>query len=192
MGQLLLNTHIVESDFKNHYIEASSENGVALRGKRVSFEEADKLVLMRSAWILEKFKDIEAGVDEVTEDIVTGSRIMYFGRRYFTEIKTANGAYLTAKVLFKYSKFDIIGNPQMVYFQDLVQEGLKQFYLEKAQEKLPKRFKYWQQVTGLKSVKICFNHLDKRWGGCSPENMISINVNIMKLHKSVYRLCYTP
>ena len=171
-----------ECDLANHYVEVSADEGVVLKGPKVSEPEADKLILMRSGWIIEKLQDVANGVDQLVGEIVTGSRIMYLGRRYFTEIVPANeGYYKTARVLFKYSKFEIIGNTNRDRFQDAARAGLKRFYMEKAKDKLPKRFRRWQKITGLKPFKVHYKHLDKRWGSCSKGDDISINVDVMKL-----------
>lgn len=173
------------SDIANHYVEVSVDDGVVLKGPKISESDADKLILMRSAWILEKLQNVAEGVDQLTGDIITGSRIMYLGRRYFTEIVTGNGGYRIARVKFLYSKFQIIANPQMPHFQDSITAGLRRFYMEKAKDKLPKRFKYWQNITGLKPVKVHYKHLEKRWGSCSVGDDISINVDVMKLPMKV-------
>jgi predicted metal-dependent hydrolase len=172
-------------ELANHYVEVSADEGVVLKGPKVSDPEADKLILMRSGWIIEKLQAVADGVDQLAGEIVTGSRIMYLGRRYFTEIIQADGYYKIARVVFKYSKFEIIGNTNRDRFQDAAHAGLQRFYMEKAKEKLPKRFKHWQKITGLKPFKVYYKHLDKRWGSCSQGDDISINVDVMKLPRQV-------
>jgi len=172
-------------DLEHHYVEVSADDGVVLKGKLVAESEADRLILMRAGWILEKQQDVAAGIDQLTGEIVTGSRIMYLGRRYFTETVNSEHLHKVARVKFLYSKFQVVGNTEMDWFQDSAQAGLKRFYMEKAKEKLPKRFKHWQKITGLKPSKVHYKHLEKRWGSCSQSDEISINVDVMKLPMKV-------
>ena len=60
-----------------HYISVEKANGVVLRGKAVTSEMADKLILKKARWILEKLQLVRS-IGE--EDIVTGSRLPYIGR----------------------------------------------------------------------------------------------------------------
>ena len=174
------------SDLANHYVEVSADDGVVLKGPKVSDNAADKLILMRSGWIIEKQQDVADGVDQLIGEIVTGSRIMYLGRRYFVEtVSPDEGYYKIARVIFKYSKFEIIGNTNRDRFQDAALAGLKRFYMEKAKDKLPKRFRHWQKITGLKPFKVYYKQLDKRWASCSQADDISINVDVMKLSTKV-------
>ncbi|MCF6174476.1 MAG: M48 family metallopeptidase [Victivallaceae bacterium] len=173
-------------ELANHYVEVSANEGVVLKGPKVSGSKADKLILMRSGWIIEKLQSVADGIDQFVGEIATGSRIIYLGRRYFAEVKSVDrGYYKIARVLFKYSKFEIIGNTNIAKFQDSALAGLKRFYMEKAKEKLPKRFKYWQKITGLRPFKVHYKRLDKRWGSCSLGDEISINVDVMKLPMKV-------
>ena len=170
---------------ENHYVEVSAEAGVELKGRKVSDSEADKLILMRAGWILEKQQSVAEGIDQLTSEIATGSRIMYLGRRYFTEVVASDAFYKIARVKFLYSKFQVVGNTEMDWFQDSALAGLSRFYMEKAKEKLPKRFKHWQKVTGLKPSRVHYKQLEKRWGSCNEADEISLNVDVMKLPMKV-------
>jgi len=115
-------------DLEHHYVEVSADEGVVLKGRLVAESEADKLILMRAGWILEKQQDVAAGLDQLTGEIVTGSRIMYLGRRYFTEVTNSEHLHKIARVKFLYSKFEVIGNTAMDWFQDSAEAGLTEGY----------------------------------------------------------------
>ena len=69
----------------------------------------------------------------VEEDIVTGSRKQYIGKKYYAEVLFCNEVK-SAVIQFTYSKFNIT-----VHFEEKVQPAtrkvLEDFYREKAEEK---------------------------------------------------------
>ena len=64
---------------KSHYVTVEKNKGVVLKGKAISDGEADKLVLKKARWILDKL-DLLAVKQE--QSIVTCSRITYLERSY--------------------------------------------------------------------------------------------------------------
>jgi len=187
---------IIVRNLENHYITVSTKEGVILKGQKVTEEEADKLVLMRASWIMDKLDKVSKGIDQSNEEIVTGSRIFYMGKRYFAEVKKSQALRSRADVSFKYNRFQVIVSPLLADPQKAIQDALNIFYLAKAKEKLPKRFKHWQAITGLKPLMVRYRQLQKRWGGCSEDDEITINAEVMKLpgkvidYIIVHELCH--
>src|SRR5690606_15782137 len=68
---------------KSHYITVDKSEGVILKGKSISEEKAQKLILKKAKWILDKL-DLVSSIGD--DDIVTGSRIQYLGRKYYVEV----------------------------------------------------------------------------------------------------------
>ncbi len=60
-------------------------------------------------------------------------------------------------------------------------EILDGFYLQKAQELLPKKIKEHAESMGLHPTKISFKKTKSQWGSCSKANALSINTGVMKL-----------
>ena len=67
-----------KEDLQSHYITVEKGVGVILKGKRIPIEQSEKLVLKKAKWIIDKLALVEA-IQE--DDIVTGSRIQYLGRK---------------------------------------------------------------------------------------------------------------
>ena len=78
-----------------------------------------------------------------------------------------------------------MASPHLADPQQAIDEALRAFYLEKAKEKLPKRFLYWQNITVLKPLKVHYRHLQKCWGGCNEDDEITINTEAIKLSNKV-------
>ena len=151
-------------------------NGVVLKGKSVTPEQANKLILKRAKWILDKLELVRSIKDE---DIVTGSRIPYLGRRYYTEI-FFNEDLKKTTIEFTHSKFKITVNSKE-NIQPLIRESLGKFYKKKAIEKITLRLKKWSADTGLKYNELKFRQMGKRWGSCTETNNIHINIEAIKL-----------
>ena len=164
-----------KQELKSHYITVERGNGVVLKGKPVTEEQSQRLVLKRAKWILDKLKLVEA-IDE--GDIVTGSRIQYLGRRYYVQL-LKNSDNRKVVVDFNESKFKISVTED--YNQDNIHRALQQFFKEKAIEKIPPRVEKWVKETGLSHEGLRFMKMDKRWGSCTPGNKIHINIDAVRL-----------
>ncbi len=176
-GSSVIDYSILEKDgLKSHYIIVEKNAGVVLKGSSVQLYKADQLILKKARWILNKL-NLVRGIDE--EEIVTGSRIMYLGRRYYTEI-IFNSTVSTAEIEFNHSQFKFTVNPFMDV-QSAIKTSLQIFYKAKAVEKITPRIKKWSKTTGLSYNELKFLNLTKRWGSCTDSNNIIINIETVKL-----------
>jgi predicted metal-dependent hydrolase len=192
-GNSVIDYSILERDgLKSHYISVEKNVGVVLKGKAVPLHKADQLILKKARWILHKLNLVQ-GIDE--EEIVTGSRIMYLGRRYYTEVVFDNSV-TTANIEFNHSQFKITVNP-FVDVQAVIKTSIHNFYKAKAVEKIAPRIRKWSMTTGLNYNGLKFLHLTKRWGSCTDTNNIIMNIDTVKLPFSlidyviVHELCHT-
>lgn len=175
-GQKMIEYSIEEKEeLKSHYITVERGNGVVLKGKPVTEEQSQRLVLKRAKWILDKLKLVEA-IDE--GDIVTGSRIQYLGRRYYVQLMEVHDLKCVL-VEFNESKFKISVPKQ--YTQSEIHSALNHFFKEKAIEKITPRLTKWSRLTGLTYEGLRFMKMDKRWGSCTSSNKIHINIHAVRL-----------
>jgi len=181
----------ISNELKSHYIVVEKNHGVILKGALLSEEKANRYILKKAKWILEKLCLVES-VNEA--EIVTGSRILYLGKKYYTEVYF-NDSIGTTKIEFNHSRFKITTSRKNT--QQDIHQALDNFYREKASEKLFPRIESWSQKTGLKYELLQFRKQYKRWGSCTPRNHIVINTDAIKLPYSlidyliVHELCHT-
>lgn len=166
----------LREELKTHYITVDADQGVVLKGREIAPETADKLILKKARWILNKLELVRS-VGET--EIVTGSRIPYLGRKYYAEVIFREGLP-AARVEFNYSKFRIYV-PVGAAAQPLIQAALDDFYTQKAIQKITPRIKKWARQTGLTYRNLRFQKMEKRWGSCTPLNTIVINTEAIKL-----------
>lgn len=57
----------------------------------------------------------------------------------------------------------------------------KKLLMKKAREYLPYRLEYWAKRYGYKYEKCRLSHANTRWGSCSSNRTISLNIGLMKV-----------
>jgi predicted metal-dependent hydrolase len=188
-GKRLIRYKILEKPgLSSHYISVDRIEGVVLKGNSVSKEKADQLILKKAKWILDKQALVKTISDE---KIMTGSRLPYFGKTYYVELIT-DPKTKTPTITFNYSRFKIRVNN---YSQ--ITATLENFYKEKAAEKITPRIKKIAHKSKLQYTALSYRRMRKRWGSCSTENQIIINVQAAKLPYSlidyliIHELCHT-
>ena len=166
----------VKEGLKSHYISVEKGVGVILKGKSIPEEHAQKLILKKAKWILDKL-DLVQSIGE--EDIVTGARIQYLGRKYYVEL-TIDERLQVIDIDFTESKFKVT-LPTRLNNQLALKVTFENFIRLKAKERIEPIIKKWSKSTGLAYANLKFMKLGKRWGSCTPSNTIIINYNAIKL-----------
>lgn len=176
-GSKLIEYSLLEKEgLKSHYISVEKHTGVVLMGKRVTDSVADRLILKKARWILNKLELVKPKADG---EIVTGSRVPYLGKSYYVQV-LINKTISKVVVEFNHSKFTIsIKNTSVA--QAEIADALETFYKEKAIEKLPGRVEKWSQKTGLTFEGLQFRKMSQRWGSCTSKNRITLNTDAVKL-----------
>ena len=184
--------HIVDKALKHAYITVDFYEGVTLKSPPISQEKAKEAVYKKGKWILEKLKLVE----RIPQGkIVSGSRLLYLGRRYYVEI-VPDASIQKTEVRFTHSKFEILLNPALADQGAAINEALQLFFREKAAIKIAPRVKKWSKTTGLMPSAVKFRRLSKRWGSCTADNEIIFNHDAVKLpftlidYIVVHELCH--
>ncbi|RYZ56317.1 MAG: M48 family peptidase, partial [Sphingobacteriales bacterium] len=156
--------------------EVEKHSGVVLKGKPVSGETADRMVLKKARWILAKLDVVEV----VSHDhITTGSRLPYLGKSYYTKLVVVPTAD-RVDVVFTHSQF-LITVPSLRVEQETIQDAVNQFYRERALEKLPPRVEKLARKTGFTHQGVQIRRMTRRWGSCTATNRIILNTEAIKL-----------
>lgn len=147
-----------------------------LKGKSIAAEKDDALDLKKGRWILDKLELVRALADE---DMVTGSRIPYLGRKYYTEV-FFNQQRIQAKIDFNQSKFCNHVNPTMDV-QPEIWAALEAWHRRGAMEKTPWVMKLARR-TDLPYQQMKFQKKELCWGnssGCNnlPNPSVDASIN---------------
>lgn len=177
---------------KAHYLSVEREHGVVLKGRPLPQQEADRMVLKKARWVLEKLELVRVVKEG---DVVTGSRIGYLGRQYYTEV-VFEERLIGAQIEFNHSRFRVRVAPEEGA-QEAIQDALKVFFRAKALEKITPRIRKWSAETGLVYEAFKLRNMEKRWGSCTAGNTILLNPIVIQLPFSlidyviVHELCHT-
>jgi len=180
----------VKNDLTSHYIVVDKHHGVILRGSPIFEELANKYILKKARWILKKLDLVRFAIEDGT---VTGSRILYLGKKYYT-VYNFDESFQDTKITFNYSRFIITTSGKDT--RENIGQALDDFFREKASEKITPRVEMWSKKTGISYGILHFRKQTKRWGSCTPRNNIVINTEAVRLPYSlidyliVHELCH--
>jgi predicted metal-dependent hydrolase len=183
-----------DAGLKRHYVTVERGRPVLLRGPWVELPEQEALVRQRGRWIREKLALVNKQPAE--DAVVTGSRLRYCGRSYFTEIRHVN-TLVTPRLAFTASRFVVECPWGNSIAPEVVVLLLESFYCERAKEKLLPRVRYWERETGLKATGARIRHFESRWASCDTANVLQFHPRVMELAGSVqdyiivHELCHT-
>jgi len=170
-------SHIIDNTLKHGYITVDFYEGVILKTPFIEDGKADQLVLNKGRWILDKIKLVERLPQG---EIITGSRLLYLGRRYYVEV-VPDSQIAGASISFNHSKFKVSLNPDAHDRNLAINSAMERFSRNKAVEKITPRIRQWSEITGLTPLSTHFRKLSKRWGSCTHTNEILINFDAVKL-----------
>ena len=183
-----------DTKLKRHYVTVERGQPVLLRGPMVGKVEQEALVRRRARWIREKL--VLVNQPQTDDAIVTGSRLRYCGRSYFTEVRHAPGLD-SPQLTFTASRF-VIETPDGPSIQpEVLAPLIESFYRERAHEKLLVRVRHWERQTGLQARGARIRLFQSRWASCSAHNVLEIHPRVMELPTSVqdyvivHELCHT-
>lgn len=184
----------LDSKLKRHYVTVERGRPVLLRGPQVDEPEQEALVLRRARWIREKLAQVNQPL--ASEPIVTGSRLRYAGRTYFTEVRHTPDI-LKPRLSFTASRFIVDSPDGASILPDVLMPLLERFYRDRAHEKLLVRVRHWQRETGLQATGARIRHFQSRWASCDTNNTLEFHPRVMELPASVqdyvivHELCHT-
>lgn len=183
-----------DAKLKRHYVTVERGRPVLLRGPTVDAAEQESLVRRRARWIREKL--VLVNQPQASDAIVTGSRLRYCGRSYFTEVRHIPDLD-KPRLSFTASRFILETTEGLSIQPDALAPLMEQFYRERAHEKLLVRVRHWERQTGMQAVGARVRVFQSRWASCDARNVLEFHPRVMELPTSVqdyvivHELCHT-
>ena len=176
-NETIVFTHIVKKGLKHAYISLDNNNDVILKSRLIPAYKAKEIVIRKAPWILNKLKHIR---EKQKIEFSTGKTIPFLGNNYVIDI-IEDITSRNVSIRFSESIFKIKLNPLLNQREIIIEKCLGEFYRTEAQKKIINRVICWSKVMNLFPFEVKFRKLKRRWGSCSPDDIVIFNYNIMKL-----------
>lgn len=134
-------------------------------------EKIRRAVEARKLWLFQKIHHKQKyPPTRQRKEFVSGETIPYLGRNYRLEVadKAIDGIQF-------HSRFLISRKNQPKAFQ-----LFRQWYWDRASERIPSRAKYFAAAMGAKFNRVLISDLKVRWGSCTPSSNLNFNWRIMR------------
>jgi len=161
--------HIVKVNLKHSYISVSKESKVVLKTSKVSKSFINELLTSKELWIkkqLMKTKQNKPIKVNLTEEV------LLFGKVY--PIKEQEVRTLQELLLKLKNKTE-----------EKVVKCYDNFYKQMASSYLTPRLKYFANKMNLNFNEVKYKKLKSRWGSCSNQKMITLNIQLLKVQKEL-------
>ncbi len=146
-----------------------------------------EIVQKRARWIIqkqEKIKKINAEMPK--KEFVSGESFPYLGREYRLKvIKSKNEKCCPCRLMS--GRFHIEINIKFTGrgASRIVREKMREWYIERAKEKISERLQRYARLVGRTPQKIIIRNQEKRWGSCSHSGVLRFNWKVIMAPLSV-------
>ncbi len=174
-------------------ISVHPDLGVTVKAPQgTPLEEIEARVLKRAAWILKQQKDFERYLPHLPpRQYVSGETHRYLGRQYRLKVVASDTGVIesengTGESVKRDRNFIYVYTSDKTD-TDRVRDLLDDWYLAHAQrvfrERLDACFPKMEHV-GIPYPQVTIRAMRTRWGSCSPQGRITLNVKLIKVPKS--------
>jgi predicted metal-dependent hydrolase len=165
---------------KNVSISVSPDKKVKVLAPSTLTPKTIREVVKRKAdWVLKKlewFDHIQHF--DASKEYVSGETFLYMGRQY--RLKVLSGDIeVSARLKGRYFEVTIPKDTPQENRQQLVRDALWKWYVEHAENKLREILQEYSRKLRISTPPLKVKSQAKRWGSCSKDNVIRINVQII-------------
>jgi predicted metal-dependent hydrolase len=140
-------------------------------------ETVQDLILKKAPWILEQIGAFEhLAMIDASKEYVGGETFLYLGRQYRLKI-TAGGEHPSAKLVGGY--FEVTVPEGVRPERDLIRLTLCEWYREHALQRVREVVRIYARRLRLDIPEVKIKHQVKRWGSCTKDGVLNINVLIV-------------
>ena len=163
-------------------IYVSPKEDVVVRApKFVKVDKIKEIVRKRARWIIEKQELLKnhSYLGSVKE-FVSGEAFPYLGKQYRLKvIKSSTEKEEKCKLINGRFLVGINGNLNSEKIKRVAKKTLIEWYLERANEKIPERVNLYAHQIGKWPAKVEIKDHRRRWGSCSRDGIVRFNWKII-------------
>lgn len=141
-------------------------------------EKIRSLLESKKSWILEKTHLLQKNSDKCQppkKELVSGESMPYLGKHYRLQVLNAD----TEQIMFK-QKFVVYKTRQT-----LMDSLFKNWYFEKAKQKITQRVAIYAKKLGLEYNAVKITNAKRHWGACTSKRNLIFNWKLIKAPLSV-------
>ena len=163
---------IIYSDRKTLSIIVERDRSITVRAPhRTTKKQIEKALNRKKLWLYEKINHIQKYPKKVKQkEFVSGENVMYLGRNYKLDVSANSQDGIHFNQRFTIAKQSRI----------TASELFRNWYIEKAHEKIVPKAKFYAKQLGVNYNKIMILNLKMRWGSCTLNNNLNFNWRLIK------------
>ena len=147
---------------------------------RATFEEAQRFLESKLDWVKQHLPKIEKQETNLTVYLPGTSYFTYAHQlRLLPHEATTLKARLTPSEIRVY--YPTYHNPADTDIQNFIRKALEETYRQEAKAYLPTRVDYFARKFGFSYKNVVIKKASTRWGSCSYQNNINLNLHLMRL-----------
>lgn len=162
---------------KNMYLKVSGHDGkVRISAPlRTKDDTIIKFVTNKIHWIEKQKNKFEKSHIQNISNYVDGEIHYIWGKPY--TLRIGNGSKSTVDIIDNILILTTVNDSTIEQREKI----LMNWYREQLRERLPKLFKKWESVIGVRAEAVTIRNMKSRWGSCNTrDNRISINLQLAK------------
>lgn len=163
---------------------------------RVSFKTAEGFILEKKDWIISSLLKTSKYEERLTV-FTEKSDFRTLKHRLLIESwdkSSISVRVLNGKILVKYPEKGLVRDERI---QAAIRRGIERALMLEAIEHLPGRTAYLANLKGFKYQSLSIKNSKSRWGSCTRDNRINLNLHLMRLSQHLidyvilHELCHT-
>ncbi|WP_460925119.1 M48 family metallopeptidase [Pontibacter brevis] len=146
----------------------------------ISFEKAEQLIYTKADWI----KEHQSRMQQQEEKLTVYTQDSDFRTRFHTLRLLTHARYDMRCVIESeyinifYPAFKDVRDPDV---QKFIRKSIEEVYRKEAKQYLPQRVAYFADKFGFQYQSVFIKNAKSRWGSCSHNNNINLNLHLMRL-----------
>jgi predicted metal-dependent hydrolase len=151
-----------------------------------SIEEVNEIIKRKANWIRTKQSEYKLASPEIVKPVFQeGSTLPYLGWNYpFRIVHDQKENYNSKSVRLENGIF-LISSKGPGVSRNHIKSLYEEWLLEKARFTFEQKTKAYCLVLGIKQSQVIIKNLKNRWGSATKDNVINLNVNLLKAPESV-------
>lgn len=171
--------HIVKHGLKRIYIKVGSDGCVTVKSPPVSKAELEEILTRKEKWIRRKLENPRTSLAEY--NFTDAAELLYFGTPYPLNIIQDNSAAVgRVKLSFDKAGFTLRYNPFNMK-EDRLSKEIDKFYKSEALRVFTPMCADYARLMGVSYNKLTVRKAVSRWGSCTPDGNIMLNMHAVKL-----------